>query len=76
MPSTSPNKFISPAFEDVPRSVPRPTLLAAPARRPLNAHRYLPAKRERYSASPFAPRAAKGPHKNQKIASASARLNG
>jgi len=36
-----------------------------PAYRSQNAHRYLPAKREGYSASPVAPRAAKGPHKNQ-----------
>jgi hypothetical protein len=72
-------RCLSPAFEEVPRSVPQSALLAlsrAPACQPWNAHRYLPAKREEYSASPFAPRAAKGPHKNQKIASVSARLNG
>ena len=49
------------ASSHVPRSVPCPSF------RPLNAHRYLPAKREGYSASPFAPRAAKEPHENQNI---------
>jgi hypothetical protein len=60
----------------IPRSLSSRSSCRAPACQPWNAHRYLPAKREGYSASPFAPRAAKGPHKNQKIASVSARLNG
>ena len=54
-----------------PCLVPCSCLSRAPACRPQNAHRYLPAKREGYSASPVAPRAAKGPHKNQNIMLAS-----
>jgi hypothetical protein len=40
-----PYRCLSLSSDDVPRSVPRPALLAASARRPLKAHRYLPAKR-------------------------------
>ena len=58
--------FLAPALYDGHASNRSPTLLSAPACQPLNAHRYLPAKREEYSTSPVAPRAAKGPHKNQR----------
>jgi hypothetical protein len=68
---TIPLPFSWPGLMSAPRSKPRatcrfPRSVPRPACRPPNAHRYLPAKRVGYSASPVAPRAAKGPHKNQR----------
>jgi len=69
--TSKPYRRLPLSSDDDPRCLPCPSLLRRSCSPTVERSPVPPSQRERYSASPFTPRAAKGPHQNQKKSLAS-----